>query len=130
MNNELVLLLLCPAGVPYRRPNLNSSDSWLTRYESLVAWMRAHNGAWPRERNRLGRMSSMSAEDAEEHRLAQWVRKQRTRGPACLLVEVEAREGLSRSELLERLEGWEWKGVSERHRGGGKEMVEGVRTRE
>ena len=57
----------------------------------------------------------MSAEDAEEHRHAVWVQSQRGHGVACLLREVEAREGLSRSELLERLEGWVWRerGIAE-----------------
>ena len=49
--------------------------------------------------------------DAEEHRLALWVQPQRGRGPMRLSLEVEAREGLSRSELLERLEGWVWRDV-------------------
>merc|ERR1712023_192637 len=71
--------------------------------------MSAHGGAWPRRRGHLGRMSSKSAEDAEEHRHAKWVQSQRGHGVACLLLEVEAREGLSRSELLERLEGWVWR---------------------
>ena len=53
----------------------------------------------------------MSEGDAEEHRHALWVHHQRGHGSACLSVEVEAREGLSRSELLERLEGWAWKGM-------------------
>ena len=51
----------------------------------------------------------MSEADAEEHRHAQWVNNQRARGQTRLSVEVEAREGLSRSELLERLEGWVWR---------------------
>merc|ERR1711991_529846 len=70
-------------------------ESWLDRYDGLVAWMSAHGGAWPRVRGRLGRLSSMSAEDAEEHRHAKWVQRQRGHGPACLSREVEAREGLS-----------------------------------
>ena len=90
---------------------------WLGRYAGLVAWMSAHGGAWPRLRGRLGRLSSMSEGDAEEHRHAAWVSKQRVR--ACLSGEVEVREGVSRSELLEQLEGWTWKGVPGRHRGGG-----------
>ena len=73
--------------------------------------MSAHGGAWPRHRGRLGRVSSMSDGDAEEHRHALWVHNQRTRGQMCLSGEVEAREGLSRSELLERLEGWSWREV-------------------
>ena len=83
---------------------------WLRRYDGLVAWMCAHDGAWPRRRGHLGRMSSMSAGDAEEHRHGVWVHHQRHRGRACLSGEVEEREGASRSELLERLEGWAWSG--------------------
>ena len=90
---------------------------WLCRYDGLVAWMSAHGGACSRHLGRLGRMSSMSEADAEEHRHAQWVHHQRARGRACLSGEVEGREGLSRSELLERLEGWAWNGVSGRRSG-------------
>jgi hypothetical protein len=105
MNNELLLLLLCPAGVPHRRP---TSELWLTRYDGLVAWMTAHDGAWPREKGRLGPMSNMSDGDAEEHRHAVWVHDQRKRGRATLLKEVVKQEGVRRAELLERLEGWTW----------------------
>ena len=59
----------------------------------------------------------MSEADAEEYRHALWVQKQRGRGRACLSGEVEGREGVSRSELLERLEGWAWKGVPGRRSG-------------
>ena len=90
---------------------------WLGQYDGLVAWMSARGGAWPRQRGRLGRLSSMSEADAQEHRHAQWVQYQRHRGRACLSGEVEGREGVSRSELLERLEGWAWKGVSWRRSG-------------
>ena len=53
----------------------------------------------------------MSEGDAQEHRHAMWVQTQRGRGRACLSEEVEGREGVSRSELLERLEGWAWREV-------------------
>ena len=84
-------------------------ESWMCRYDGLVAWMSAHGEVWPRQRGHLGRLSSMSEADAEEHRHALWVQTQRARGQTCLSREVEAREGLSRSELLERLEGWVWR---------------------
>ena len=84
-------------------------ESWVCRYDGLVAWMSAHGGAWPRQRHHLGRVSSMSEADAQEHRHPLWVQTQRHRGRACLSGEVEAREGVSRSELLERLEGWAWR---------------------
>ena len=86
-------------------------ESWMSRYDGLVAWMSAHGGAWPRDLHRLGCLSSMSEGDAQEHRHAIWVQQQRGRGRACLSGEVEGREGVSRSELLERLEGWAWRGL-------------------
>ena len=105
MNNELLLLLLCPAGVPHRRP---TSESWMNRYNELVEWMTAHDGAWPRKKSRLGPMSNMSDGDAEEHWHAVWAQYQLKRGRASLSRVIEEREGVSRAELLERLKGWAW----------------------
>jgi len=103
------LVLLFPNNMslnPVSGPKL----PWIDRYNGLVAWMSAHGGAWPRRRHHLGPMSSMSEADAEEHRHALWVKTQRLLGAASLSKEIEA-NGMSRADLLERLEGWVWKEV-------------------
>jgi len=81
-------------------------ESWIDRYNALLAWMSAHGGAWPRYRGRQGGLSSMSEADAEEHRHAMWVGKQRRRGQTLLSQEED--EGISRAQMLESLSGWSW----------------------
>ena len=76
---------------------------WIDRYDALVEWMNAHGGAWPRDRGHLGRMSSMSEADAEEHRLAKWMQEQRGERSRMQEIESTSEGDISRGELFERL---------------------------